>query len=135
MVDRGRSAALLGRWQVLVGTSPDAAGAGEALLARWSEPHRSYHALSHLAAVLRRLDRLAAAGTTVDDAVELAAWWHDAVYDVRRADNEARSAELASGVMVSLGWPETTATRGGPPGGADGRAPGRGGRPGRRRPV
>ena len=105
-----RMAVLLQRWQLRVGSGPGALGAGTALLARWSEPHRAYHTAAHLAAVLGRLDRLAAAGTEVTDAVELAAWWHDAVYDVRRADNEARSAELAAAGLASLGWPAATAS-------------------------
>jgi predicted metal-dependent HD superfamily phosphohydrolase len=73
------------------------------LLARWAEPHRVYHVTAHLAAVLDHLDELAAAGEAVADAARLAAWWHDAVYDPRRDDNEARSADLAAPSLAALG--------------------------------
>jgi predicted metal-dependent HD superfamily phosphohydrolase len=70
------------------------------LVARWSEPQRRYHTLAHLAAVLAALDDLAAAGERFqDEQVRLAAWFHDAVYDPTRTDNEARSAQLAVDVL------------------------------------
>lgn len=84
-----------------VGARGDVAGTGAALLARWSEPHRRYHALSHLSAVLSRVDELAGHATDLD-AVRLAAWFHDAVYDPRRADNEARSAAVATDQLARL---------------------------------
>jgi predicted metal-dependent HD superfamily phosphohydrolase len=106
----GRAAGLLERWGRLAGTGPDAARAGRALLARWEEPHRAYHTVDHLGAVLGHLDLLAADGEAVGDTVELAAWWHDAVYDVRRLDNEPRSARLAAMTLGSLGLAATTVT-------------------------
>src|SRR5690348_8638750 len=75
---------------------------GRDLLARWSEPHRRYHTLDHLAFMLRIIDRY---GDLVDDpdAVRLAAWFHDAVYDVHGADNEERSALLWGTAAEALG--------------------------------
>lgn len=71
---------------------PDGEGLRDAILAAYAEPDRGYHDTGHLAAVLRRLDELAAAGTPYDDLpVRLAAWFHDAVYDGER-DAEERSA-------------------------------------------
>jgi len=107
---------LLGRWRDAVaagrqgttGRPEPADGAAEAvgreLLARWAEPHRSYHGLDHLRAVLDVVDAHAA---TADDAaaVRLAAFVHDAVYDPRRDDNEARSAALAERVLPGIGVP------------------------------
>jgi predicted metal-dependent HD superfamily phosphohydrolase len=61
----------------------------EDLLRRWSEPHRRYHDLRHLEEVL------AALPDDAPRAVLLAAWYHDAVYDPARDDNEAASARLA----------------------------------------
>lgn len=70
------------------------------LLARWREPHRRYHTVDHLSGVLRGIDELGAAGASFDrDAVELAAWFHDAVYVIGAADNEERSAVLAEEVL------------------------------------
>ncbi len=98
---------LLERWRALVGASPTADAAGRALLERWTEPHRRYHALPHLAAVLDALDLLApAAPEVVDlDAVELAAWFHDAVYDGQPGADEEASATLAATVLGDLGEP------------------------------
>ena len=40
------------------------------------------------------------------DAVRVAALFHDAVYDTRRADNEARSGDLAAAAAEGvLHWP------------------------------
>ncbi|MDO9380526.1 MAG: metal-dependent phosphohydrolase [Nocardioidaceae bacterium] len=67
---------------------------------RWTEPHRHHHGIDHLREVLDALDALAADGLVFDHttAVE-AAWFHDAVYDVRRDDNEERSASLARSLI------------------------------------
>jgi predicted metal-dependent HD superfamily phosphohydrolase len=77
------------------------------LLEAYAEPHRGYHDTRHLAEVLDRLDLLLAqAGTEgVDrDAVVLAAWFHDAVYDGRPDDVE-RSARLAEATLTASGVP------------------------------
>ena len=68
------------------------------LLRRYAEPHRHYHDQRHLREVLDAVDRL---GHHADDleAVRLAAWFHDAVYDPRADDNEDRSAALAQASM------------------------------------
>ncbi|MGB9377835.1 MAG: metal-dependent phosphohydrolase [Mycobacteriales bacterium] len=73
-----------------------------ALLDRYAEPHRQYHTPTHLAAVLSTVDSLA---DVADDAdlVRLSAWYHDAVYDPRRDDNEERSAALAESDLASAG--------------------------------
>ena len=87
---------------------------GTDLLRRWHEPHRRYHATTHLAEVLTAVDVLCAAdgvdGTNRSVAA-LAAWFHDAVYAVDPANaNEAESASLASRQLVRLGTdPEVTA--------------------------
>ena len=101
--------ALLARWTMIVGSAETTRTHGVALLRRWAEPHRHYHDLSHLAAVLDRVDELVRAEpeTAADpDAVRLAAFFHDAVYDPAGRDNEARSAELAGEVLRMLGLPE-----------------------------
>lgn len=66
------------------------------LLQRWSEPHRRHHNVAHLREVLDAIGQLADSGLVFDrDAVDLAAWFHDAVYEIGRDDNEERSADLA----------------------------------------
>ena len=63
---------------------------------RWTEPHRRHHTIDHLREVLDSLNALAADGFAFDhEVVRRAAWFHDAIYDVHRDDNEERSAELA----------------------------------------
>lgn len=84
-----------------VGARGDVAGAGATLLGRWAEPHRAYHDLAHLDEVLTRVGVLATDAADVDT-VRLAAWFHDAVYDPQAADNEERSAELATVALSGL---------------------------------
>ena len=64
------------------------------LLAAYGEPRRGYHDLRHLAEVLQHVDELLEPGDPSREAVVLAAWFHDAVYD-GRGDDEERSARLA----------------------------------------
>jgi predicted metal-dependent HD superfamily phosphohydrolase len=81
-----------------------AARAGADLVRRWGEPHRHYHTAGHLAVVLAVVDENA--GHAADaDAVRLAAWYHDAVYDPHRVDNEEASALLAESSLPALGVP------------------------------
>ncbi|MEX3769344.1 hypothetical protein ABFW14_20800, partial [Mycolicibacterium fortuitum] len=73
----------------------------EDLLARWSEPHRKHHNVAHLREVLDAIGILADGGLQFDrEAVELAAWFHDAVYEIGRDDNEDRSAALARQLLA-----------------------------------
>lgn len=72
------------------------------LVARWGQPHRHYHDLTHLGAVLAVIDEHADWAEDLS-AVRLAAWFHDAVYAPRRDDNEEASAALARSVLRRLG--------------------------------
>jgi predicted metal-dependent HD superfamily phosphohydrolase len=65
------------------------------LSALYKAPDRHYHGPGHIAALLILLDEHR---TEIADpeAVEAAIWFHDAIYDSRRSDNEARSAALAA---------------------------------------
>jgi predicted metal-dependent HD superfamily phosphohydrolase len=74
----------------------------EDLLARWSETHRKHHTVTHLHEMLDAIGLLAESGIEFDrEAVELAAWFHDAIYEIGRDDNEDRSAELARELLSS----------------------------------
>lgn len=88
-------------WSALAGDSPTSRTEWAALVAAWSEPHRSYHDLAHLHAVLGLLDSF---GTPArdPDAVRLAAWYHDVVYDPAASDNEERSAGRARAGLRGL---------------------------------
>lgn len=99
---------LLARWVRLVGDRAMTRTVGESLLHRWSEPHRHYHDLAHLATVLDHIgDLVRADSRTPTDvlAAELAAYFHDAVYDPTERDNEARSADLAQEQLDRVGLP------------------------------
>ena len=79
------------------------------LLLRWAEPHRQYHTLDHLASVLSIVEEFSELAEDAD-AVRLAAWYHDAVYDPAGADNEEASAALAEQTLPLLGvHPDTVA--------------------------
>ena len=64
------------------------------LISAYTAPDRHYHDLRHIEALLRLADASAAA-IADRDVVEAAIWFHDAIYDTRRSDNEERSAALA----------------------------------------
>lgn len=76
---------------------------GAELLRRWDEPHRRYHDLAHLDDVLHHLDDLRDDGEDVPVTVELAAWFHDAVYELLPGSDEQRSAALARELLTGLG--------------------------------
>jgi predicted metal-dependent HD superfamily phosphohydrolase len=88
----------------------DLAAAGQHLLGAWSAPHRHYHTVTHLVAVLDVVDDHADLAAD-PDRVRLAAWLHDAVYDPRALGdtNERDSAEFAEGLLGALGVPAATA--------------------------
>jgi predicted metal-dependent HD superfamily phosphohydrolase len=83
---------LISRWEALMPSHPEL---GESLTRRYAEPHRRYHDRSHLLQVLRMVDQLA--GDEDLFLVRLAAWFHDAVYDLpeRELSNEEASARLS----------------------------------------
>ncbi len=104
-----------------VGATADAAELGavaDRLIARWQEPGRFHHGLSHLIEVLQRVDTLAEE-THDPDAVRLAAWYHGAIFDTslvteyRRAagEDKAASAELARTELSAIGVPEAMVDR------------------------
>ncbi len=95
---------LAAAWSSVVGREPAGEDCWARLIRRWSEPHRRYHGMGHLTAVLLFVDEYA---THADDpdAVRLAAWYHDAIYDPRAADNEETSAVLAESELAAIGQP------------------------------
>jgi predicted metal-dependent HD superfamily phosphohydrolase len=65
----------------------------------YTGPDRHYHNLDHIKTLLALAEAHAGEFTDVE-AVEAAIWFHDAVYDTRKADNEAESAKLATDVLA-----------------------------------
>jgi predicted metal-dependent HD superfamily phosphohydrolase len=114
MVSPERLAALQQGWAKLLDryrvAAADAYPVFDVLVAAYSAPERHYHNLEHLAEMFRVAARLTA---ITDDpaAVQLAVWFHDAVYDPRASDNEARSADLAATLLGPLGVPRSELER------------------------
>ena len=72
------------------------------LLARHAEPHRAYHTLEHLEECFDLHDEhRGLAGKPAQ--IELAIWFHDAVYDPTSQDNEQQSAAVAANCLASAG--------------------------------
>jgi len=88
----------LATWAALNLAPP--AGLCEQLLRAWDEPQRHYHTQQHLTECLTLFDTLRMHAEQPAD-IELALWFHDAVYDVQAHDNEARSAHWASEALAA----------------------------------
>ncbi|WP_394940136.1 DUF4031 domain-containing protein [Psychromicrobium sp. YIM B11713] len=84
------------RWNSLL---PHTEELGRELLSRWAEPHRHYHSRTHLLAVLEALEELAA---EIPRTVQLAAWFHDAVYLGVAGQDEEDSALLAASLLSGI---------------------------------
>jgi predicted metal-dependent HD superfamily phosphohydrolase len=69
------------------------------LEAAYADPSRGYHDLTHLAEVLAHVDDLMTAEDPEREAVLLAAWFHDVVYD-GQGDLEERSARRAADALA-----------------------------------
>lgn len=82
----------------------------DAVLARYAEPHRKYHTLRHLDECFERMGPVRTKAERPGE-LDLALWYHDAVYDPRASDNEARSADLAASAMERAGLPDVARDR------------------------
>jgi predicted metal-dependent HD superfamily phosphohydrolase len=72
------------------------------LVSAYESPERRYHNLAHIHQCLKELDD--ARDSCHDEAtVEAAIWFHDAVYDAKRSDNEQQSANKAAEELKKLG--------------------------------
>lgn len=72
------------------------------LLDRYAQPHRAYHSQQHLHECLALFDEFAPLAERPAE-VEIALWFHDAIYDVHRHDNEALSADWARSALLEAG--------------------------------
>jgi predicted metal-dependent HD superfamily phosphohydrolase len=74
----------------------------EALAQRYAETHRHYHTAQHIAECLAHFD---SARHLCEHAaeVEMALWFHDAIYELRAKDNEEKSALWAQREMSEAG--------------------------------
>jgi predicted metal-dependent HD superfamily phosphohydrolase len=72
------------------------------LVAAYAEPHRRYHTLQHLGECLNNFDHAREFAQRPGE-VAMALWFHDAVYDLARHDNEAQSADWAVAELKQAG--------------------------------
>jgi predicted metal-dependent HD superfamily phosphohydrolase len=72
------------------------------LQARYSEPHRKYHTLQHLAECLAYFEAVRHLAEHPGE-VEIALWFHDGIYNTQRHDNERQSADWARIILQGHG--------------------------------
>lgn len=82
----------------------------EALIGAYSAPDRFYHTLTHIQDCLMIFDRTQFLANRPQE-VELAIWFHDAIYDTRSSENEQKSAEWAEDVIRRSGLDQAVAKR------------------------
>lgn len=80
------------------------------LASAYSEPHRHYHTAQHVDDCLTQFDD-ASSIASLPEEVELALWFHDAVYKPTSSRNELRSAEWAASFVDSIGATSERAER------------------------
>jgi predicted metal-dependent HD superfamily phosphohydrolase len=80
------------------------------LISRYSEPHRKYHSLQHLAECISWFESVTQFAHHPAE-VEAALWFHDAIYDVHRHDNEELSASWAQASLLEAGVSPACASR------------------------
>jgi predicted metal-dependent HD superfamily phosphohydrolase len=80
------------------------------VLDRYREPQRHYHAVQHLDECFERWPEIRDHAAHPAE-VALALWFHDAIYDTHRSDNEALSAALARDTALGLGVAADAAQR------------------------
>lgn len=85
-------------------------GLMQRLTQAWAEPQRHYHALQHLGECLAHAEAVRSLAQQPGE-VEIALWFHDAIYDPRGKDNEARSADWACQALALAGADEAVQQR------------------------
>jgi predicted metal-dependent HD superfamily phosphohydrolase len=79
----------------------------EPILARlqsaYADPRRAYHTMRHVRQSLALLNEVEDLDPDVAKILFYALWWHDAVYDPKRTDNETRSADMAARDLKAMG--------------------------------
>jgi predicted metal-dependent HD superfamily phosphohydrolase len=97
---------LRGRWRALMASLAVDSGLEEELfqeiVKHYGREGRHYHTLKHVYNVLTAIERLRGKARDME-AILLAAWYHDIIYEMKGGDNELRSAELAGVALRRMG--------------------------------
>jgi predicted metal-dependent HD superfamily phosphohydrolase len=80
------------------------------LISCYLEPHRKYHTLQHLRECFSHLSEIKFLAAHPHE-IEIALWFHDAIYDTRGKNNEEKSAHWAQTAIRANGLSQETATR------------------------
>lgn len=80
------------------------------LLSAYNEPQRAYHTQQHLAECLHLFNEYSQYAVQ-PEAVEIAIWFHDAIYDLHAPDNEEQSAKWAIQALLDNGIDQKKAQR------------------------
>lgn len=98
------SGLLIGRWEnaweILNGLPRT--GSFETIVSRYTEARRHYHTMTHMAECFEAFDKLSHHCDHPME-VEIAIWFHDAIHEPVRHDNELRSSELAFTSLTKSG--------------------------------
>lgn len=73
----------------------------ESLAIAYAEPWRHYHTQTHIAQCLKLAKQYRAIALAPEE-LEVALWFHDAIYDPKRQDNEENSAQWAQAYLTSV---------------------------------
>jgi|SRR3989344_9402559 len=74
------------------------------------EPERHYHNIDHILNCIEEFRDISSLKEHPNE-VEMAIWYHDTIYNVRRTDNEEKSAQLAYETSINIGMSEEFAKR------------------------
>lgn len=96
-------------WSELAGDR-DGSALRDELLTRYAEPQRKYHTRQHLEECLALFEEVIALAPHPAE-VEMALWFHDAIYDVKGSGNEERSADWAHRALIDAGVDPASADR------------------------
>lgn len=95
-------------WQSLGGTPRE--DLLETVLECYSEKHRAYHTMQHLRECFAALEPAAHLAERIAE-VELALWFHDAIYKTKGSGSEEESAQWARGELLAGGAAQDVAER------------------------
>ncbi|MFO6423322.1 hypothetical protein [Motilimonas sp. KMU-193] len=89
---------------------PPSIGCYQALEKAYSQPHRYYHTVKHIDAMLKHFDSVKLLAEQSAE-LELAIWFHDAIYNIPSSRNELDSALWAKEFVLTNQYDEAGAKR------------------------